>query len=300
MDNLPTIRQLQYLIALVETGSFSQAAETCNVTQSTLSAGIAALEDMIGHRLIDRSHRQATLTALGEEALETARRVTGEAGALMARARHLNAPLAGPLRLGIIPTIAPYLLPRLLPELREKLPDMELQLHEDLSARLITALRNGALDMVLMAFPFDMTGIATFPLFSEPFYLAAPKGLLKGVKTVGNDDLQKLDVLLLEEGHCLRDHALAACRLAPPSQRKLFSATSLPTLIQMVQNGYGVTLLPEMAALHERETGALDVIPFKAPAPARLIGLAWRENAPRLQAYKQLSSLMKKLFSSPA
>lgn len=280
--NLPSLRQLQYLRALADYGSFSRAAQACHVTQSTLSAGIAALESLLDQSLVDRSQTPVVLTTFGIEAVESANRLIEDASALVDRARHLNAPLSGPLRLGIIPTIAPYLMPSILPRLQKRFPLLELQLHEDLSARLTESLRKGDLDLIFLAFPYDTPGMVQRKLFDEPFYLASPKGQWQKGSRVKTGDLKDLsNLILLEEGHCLRDHALAACKLQPAQQRRTFSATSLPTLLQMVRHGYGITLVPEMAV--NSGLGAdIDILPFdETPLPIRTIGMAWRKNSPR-------------------
>jgi len=287
---LPSLKQMQYLVAVADHRNFSRAAQACHVTQSTLSAGIAALESLLNQVLVDRSQNPVALTPFGIEVLDKARTMITEGAALVERARHLDAPLSGPLRLGIIPTIAPYLLPQLLPECQRRFPALELQLHEDLSARLVTALKHGDLDLILLALPYETPGMTQLPLFEEPFFLACPKGYWQKQSPVRLEDLKDADnLILLEEGHCLRDHALAACKLQPVRQRRTFSATSLPTLIQMVQHGYGITLLPEMA--HEKRylPDNIDVFPFAKPLPTRGIGLAWREGSPRAEAYRLLS-----------
>lgn len=276
----PTIRQLSYLIAIQDEKSFSAAADLCLVTQSTLSAGIKELENILGQPLVNRGARKATLTPFGQETCETARRILNETDALMTRAARLKKPLSGPFRLGVIPTIAPYLLPVILPEIQKDFPDLELQIFEDLSARLLEKALQGTLDAILMAFPYETPGLEQNTLFEEPFLLAAPrKKIDKNI--VSLEDLEKTNLLLLEDGHCLRDHALSACKLPPPRTRKTFSATSLPTLIQMVEHGYGATLLPKMAAKDSLLTENTRLIPFASPAPSRKIGLAWPENSPR-------------------
>lgn len=294
--NLPSLRQLQYLAALADHRSFSRAAETCHVTQSTLSAGIAALESLLGQPLVDRAQKRTTLTAFGEETLERARDLIAGASAIVERAQHMNAPMSGPLRMGIIPTIAPYMLPRILPGLQKKFPALELQLHEDLSARIVESLQRGALDLILLAFPFDTPGMEQYELFSEPFFLACPKGLWKKAPPVRNEDLRTESLILLEEGHCLRDHALAACKLQPAQQRRTFSATSLPTLIQMVRHGYGITLLPEMAVKHGHLPEDVEFFSFRRPSPQRKIGLAWRQDHTRGEEFRILGAQMVKSY----
>lgn len=287
MDNLPSIKQLQYFDALVTHGTFSKAAEACYVTQSTLSAGIAALESTIGQPLIDRSRRRLCLTALGEEILVKARSILREGQDILGAAYKFEKPLSGPLRLGIIPTIAPYLLPAIVPEIAQKFPDLELRLHEDLSARLLEKLHQGDVDAILMAFPYDEDRITKTILKSEDFVIAAPKGQWTSRNPARLSDLKDQTLLLLEDGHCLRDHALEACNISSKQQHSTFKATSLPTLIQMVKQGFGLTLLPAMA-VQDGITSDLDIIPFHSPAPSRDIGLAWRTKDVRAKEYMLL------------
>lgn len=289
---LPTIRQLQYLTALADEGSFSAAAERCAVTQSTLSAGIKELETLLAQTLVDRSRKAATLTPFGQEVLDAARPLIAAAEGIAVRARALRAPFSGPLRLGVIPTIAPYLLPRLLPVIRENFPALELQLHEDLSERIVAKVMQGALDLILLALPYDAPGLAHETLFTEGFSVAAPKGRFK-TKTVGEADLAQENLLLLEDGHCLRDHALAACRLSSAATRRTFSATSLATLIQMVASGYGVTLLPDMAASAGALPGAIALWPLRGIGPGREIALAWRNGTARAEEYRTLATTLR-------
>lgn len=292
MEALPSLRQLKYLTALAESLSFSKAADTCNVTQSTLSAGIAALENLLGQSLVDRSRRQVSLTPLGKEIATKAHNLVLAATDIVIRAQEANAPLSGTLRLGIIPTIAPYLLPRLLPQLQESLPEIDLQLTEDLSGRLLAGLRNGDLDVLILAFPFDTPGMVQKKLYAEPFYLACPRDYRKTEKPATLREMEGENLLLLEEGHCLREHALAACKLKPKHDRKAFSTSSLPTLIQMVQHGYGITLLPAMAVEQGPLPRNIEIFPFQSPAPKREIGLVWRESNPREPAFLKLAEVI--------
>jgi len=293
MDHLPTIRQLQYLTALAEHRSFSKAAERCHVTQSTLSAGIKDLETLLRQAVVDRSRRQVALTPFGKNVLEEARTILTHAGEISARARAIGQPLSGPLRMGIIPTIAPYLLPRILPDLHRSYPALELRLTEDLSDRITAQLRAGTLDIILLAFPYETPGMAQTLLFEEPFFLACPKGKWKGRTPVAMNDLQGKELLLLEEGHCLRDHALAACRFRAKAERETFNATSLPTLIQFVQHGYGMTILPEMAVREGAIPDNIEVIPFRDPQPKRKIGMAWRKGHPQEKDFALLTGAIK-------
>jgi len=275
----PTLRQLRYLIALEDEQSFSKAAESCLVTQSTLSAGVKDLEEILRQTLVNRKGRNITLTPLGAETAARARAILSDVDSLVLRATKLQTPLSGPLRLGVIPTIAPYLLPQILPLLQRDFPALELQLHEDLSARLVEGLHKGKLDGAILAFPYDTNGMIEKPLFDEPFYLAAPKDRTLP-DTLSVKDLKPEELLLLEDGHCLRDHAVSACKLQLPKTRKTFSATSLATLIQMVEHGYGLTLLPEMMVRVGAVPENIRLVPFKPPGPKRQIGMAWAENSP--------------------
>lgn len=297
MAYMPTIKQLQYLIALADYKTFSQAAEYCNITQPTLSAGIAALENLLGQELVDRSHtKQVVLTPMGEDVLARARNIVQQAEALVERAQYASDPLSGPLRLGIIPTIAPYLLPRCLPALRKQYPRLELQLFEDLSARIVKELQNGHIDLLLMAFPYEAHNIESYILFEEPFVLACPKGSWPKGRAVRTENLDPEKLLLLEEGHCLRDHALAACKLTLPDTKKAFNATSLSTLVQMVQHNYGMTLLPEMAVKAEAIPDNIDILEFTSPRPTRQIGIAWRKGNQRAETFKEIGNTIKTIL----
>lgn len=293
----PTLRQLSYLRALKEEKSFSRAALVCHVTQSTLSSGIRDLEDALGQKLVERG-RKISLTAFGEETVQSARRIFEEVDSLTTRAAALKKPMSGPLRLGVIPTIAPYMLPRILPGLEKNFPDLEIQLHEDLSARLTERLRLGQIDLILMAFPYETDGLVQKILFEEPFMLACPANDSAYGKTVTVKDLNAEKLLLLEDGHCLRDHALDACKLKTPQERKTFSATSLPTLIQMVRHGYGITLLPAMVASAAPLPDNIKILPFANPVPTRKIGLAWKKGSAREKEFLRLAKTVQELQNS--
>ncbi len=294
MNDLPSLRQLRYLAALAENRHFGRAAEACHVSQSTLSAGIQELEQRLGGALVERSKRNVRLTPLGEQVAERARALLAEAEALVALGRAAE-PLGGPLRLGVIPTISPYLLPRLLPALRRKHAKLRLYLTEDLTARIVERLNEGNLDLLLLALPYDLPGLETMTLFDDPFLFAARRDhpLAQGDEApLPPTRLEHEPLLLLEDGHCLRDQALAACRLGE-RRRQPFAATSLPTLIQMVDNGIGSTLLPRMAvasgALKGTAIATRPLAPESGQAqPSRSIGLAWRRSDPRRPAFRQL------------
>lgn len=292
--NTPTLRQLEYFLAVADNLSFHKAAESCHVTQPTLSDGLKNLEDLLGTKLFERTKRDVSLTAAGEELILPARDIVVRAEDFVQMARARKEPFTGKLTLGVIPTIAPYLLPSLLPALQKKFTALDLQLKEDVTAQLLAALDQRKIDVVLMAFPYDTPGIKQMKLWSEPFVIAMP-----GTKTVMDthatiNDLSKHNIMLLEDGHCLRDHALAACRLQPGQQRT-FGATSLTTLIQMVQHGYGATLLPAMAVDPKTMPRGVTIQRFSNPQPSRQIGLAWRQGNPREKEFRQLGEMIAKM-----
>jgi LysR family hydrogen peroxide-inducible transcriptional activator len=287
MLNSPSLRQWQYLVSLAENRHFGRAAEACFVTQSTLSAGIQELETQLDAALVDRTKRKVVLTPLGETLAGKARELVAQAEDMVLLARAAAVPLSGPLRLGVIPTISPFLLPRVLPALRKRFPALQLFLREDLTARLVEQLQAGKLDLLLIALPYDAASLDTMTLFDDDFLVACrsdhPLARRNSVKL---DELGAAPLLLLEDGHCLRDHALAACRLPPSPRRDGFAATSLHTLVQMVDSGLGITLLPRLAL----DAGILrgtDVTtrPLNDGAgnggTARHIGLAWRRGTQR-------------------
>ncbi len=295
----PTLRQLRYLVTLSEVRHFGRAAEACAVSQSALSAGIQDLEDTLQVTLVDRSRRQVALTPAGEETADRARRILADIHDLVQTAQSGRAPLTGPLHLGVIPTIAPFFLPRVLPGLRARFPDLQLFLREDQTERLIDRLEQGRLDVLVMAFPYAHPGIATLPLFEDAFRLcrtAAPTG---PAPTLGG--LNPADLLLLEDGHCLRDHVVAACRLSGRGPLNTFQATSLHTLVQMVENGLGATLVPEMAV----NAGILSQTRLQAERfadaePTREIGLAWRTPSARADEFTLLGQTLTDLWAQGA
>jgi LysR family hydrogen peroxide-inducible transcriptional activator len=283
---LPTIRQLQYLKLLAEHGAFGKAAEAAHVTQPTLSAGIQELEKILGAPVVDRARSGVILTAVGDAALSRARVILNEAEELVEAARNAGQPLTGRFRLGVIPTIAPFLLPRALPILRTRFPKLRLFLREDLTQRLIAALKAGQLDAALIALPFDMAGLQHAHVSDDELLAALPANHpLASQKETPVSALEGEDLILLEDGHCLRDHALAACRLRPTRDHDgeaTFAATSLPTLVQMVGSGLGVTFLPAMAV----DAGLTDSAPvavrhLKSEHFSREIVVAWRAGSSR-------------------
>lgn len=290
---LPTLRQLRYLVALDEHRHFGRAAEACLATQSTLSAGLQELENLLGVTLVERTKRKVLMTPLGEEVAIRARDLLRGAEDIADLARAHGKPLCGRLRLGVIPTIAPFLLPRALPGLRRQYPELKLALREDLTARLLERLAAGDLDVAVLALPYDAPEMEMEALFTDPFVLACPPGHpLAAYDSVGGADLATAELLLLEEGHCLRDHALAACSLPAPRRGEGMLGTSLGTLVQMVATGMGVTLLPRLAVEAGILTGTDLVTRPLSGGGARLLGLAWRKSSARKGEFRLLGKAL--------
>ncbi len=300
--HLPSIRQLQYLLAVVELRHFGRAAERCFVTQSTLSTGIQELENLLGAKLLERTKRRVSPTPLGLELAERARRILELSAELVELAQSDKEPLVGPLKLGVIPTIGPFLLPRVLPGLRERFPRLELYLIEDQTARLMERLTSGELDTAVLALPFDLGKLESKAFWDETFWVALPAGhpLATGDgRPIAAADLPADELLLLEEGHCFRDHALAACHRGELQRGGTFQGTSLYTLIEMVAGGQGITFLPEMAigtTLTERSGIALR--PLAESGPHRQIGLAWRSTYHRKHELELLGETLKALATT--
>ncbi len=281
--HLPTLRQLQFLCALADEKSFSRAADVCNVTQPTLSSAIKEVEAILGVQLVEREARGASMTRAGEATVERARAVLSSAADLVSAAHQAGTPLTGPFHLGAIPTLAPYLLPRTLSSLRDGHADLKLYLREDQTDRLIEGLRNRSLDAALIALPWDAAGIETEVLGDDEFLFIGPKGhKLSTGKALQPEDLNGEDVLLLEDGHCLREHAVSVCSLSASTAGSDVAATSLATLVQMVAGGLGVSLLPKIAS-EAGITAGTDVMVrrFDTPVIGRQIGIAWRSGSPR-------------------
>jgi LysR family transcriptional regulator, hydrogen peroxide-inducible genes activator len=298
MVNLPSFRQLEHLVLLADHGHFGHAAKACRVTQSTLSASIKELENILQASLVDRTKRRVVLTPLGLEIVERARRILNEEKDLVEAARTGSEPLSGTLRMGVIATVGPFLLPEVLPRLRREYPGLRLYLVEDLTARLIEELRAGRLDIVLLALPYEnCRNLEARALFQDPFKVALPNGHpLAAGKAVDIEQLRSEELLLLKEGHCLREHALAACRLADRRQVQPVEATSLHTLVQMVDNGLGITLLPQLAIDGGILKGTtITVFPTAGQAPSREIGLAWRRGTGRRREFELLATVLTQL-----
>jgi len=298
MVNLPSFRQLEHLVMLADHGHFGHAAMACQVTQSTLSASIKELENVLQAPLVDRTKRRVVLTPLGLEIVERARRILNEGKDLVEAARAGSEPLSGTLRMGVIATVGPFLLPDVLPRLRRSYPALRLYLVEDLTARLVEELRSGKLDIVLLALPNeDCRNLETQALFLDPFKVALPNGHpLAAGKAVDIEQLRPEELLLLKEGHCLRDQALAACRLADRRQVQSVEATGLHTLVQMVDNGLGVTLLPQLAIDGGILKGtAIRILPTTGQTPSREIGLVWRRGTGRQREFMLLANVLTQL-----
>ncbi len=299
MIALPSPQQLRFLLALAEHGHFGRAADACAVTQSTLSAGLLALERQLDARILDRAAgKRVVFTPLGLDLVGRARTALMALTAIPEAANAARATLTGPLRLGVIPTIGPFLLPRLMPALREAFPDLRLFIREDLTDRITAQLLDGKLDLILLALPCTCAGADTLAVTRDPFFAAMPQDhplALLDIIPPATLAMQKL--LLLEDGHCLRDQALSACGLArgesPPGGLDDFAATSLHTLAQMAAGGLGVTLLPRIAIDAGVTAGTnLALRPIGGEGASRTLGFAWRPNTPRAAEYRSLAPLL--------
>jgi LysR family transcriptional regulator, hydrogen peroxide-inducible genes activator len=291
----PTLRQLRYLVAVIDRCHFGQAASACSVSQSTLSAGIRELEDLLGAPLLERTKRTVVPTPLGRELAERARGLISGAEELVDLARAAREPMAGPLHLGVIPTIGPFLLPRALPHLREAYPKLQLYLREDQTARLLERLEAGELDVVVLALPYALGDLEVMELGEDHFSVVYPAGHeLPPAGAATPADIAGENLLLLEDGHCLRDQALAACELEGARRNAAFNGTSLHTLAQMVANDLGVTLMPQMA-LDAGIVRGLDVAvrPLSGKTPHRRIGLVWRRSSARKETFRQLGAALR-------
>ena len=295
--HLPTLKQLQYLVALRKHGHFGKAAEACFVTQSTLSAGLRDLENSLGLTLVERTRRVVRFTALGEKIADKAIRILREAEELAEMARAEGEPLHGELRMGVIPTIAPFLLPAMLPRLRGEWPNLKLYLREETSQAACEALHRGQLDCVLLALPYACGEVDSAPLFDDRLFVAFPQGEAPRGKAVDVGAIDENRMLLLEDGHCLKDHALSACNRPELRAQAAMMGTSLHTLVQMVDNGLGITFIPSMAI----EAGILegthvDARPLRSDHGFRRIALIWRRSSPRESEFQLLASVLRRIM----
>jgi LysR family transcriptional regulator, hydrogen peroxide-inducible genes activator len=298
-----TLRQLRYLTALAEHRHFGRAAEACAVTQPALSMQIRDMEKLLGVKLVERRPGEVALTDIGAEVAERGEHMLAAARDLVDVARHRDRVLSGRLMLGIIPSLAPYVLPKILPALQRRYPELRLELRETQTKILIEELVRGTLDVVMLALPVAEAEVETIRLFDDPFLFAVPAGDPRpATSRVSARDIDPRQLILLEEGHCLRDQALGYCA---DSQRQTagasvsLGATSLTTVMQMVANGYGVTLLPEVAIDAEARDGRVKLLRFAEPEPARSIGLAFRRTSPRRRDFEELATVVKEALIAP-
>jgi LysR family hydrogen peroxide-inducible transcriptional activator len=294
--HLPTIKQLQYLVALREHGHFGKAADACFVTQSTLSAALRELETSLGVVLVERTRRIVRFTALGERISDKAVRLLREAEELAEMTRAEGKPLHGELRMGVIPTIAPFLLPAMLPRLRSEWPSLKLYLREETSQAACEALHRGQLDCVLLALPFACGDIDFAPLFDDRLFVAYPEGEAPRGETIEVDAIDETRMLLLEDGHCLKDHALSACNRPELRAHAAMMGTSLHTLVQMVDNGLGLTFVPAIAI----EAGILDgthvdAKPLRSDDGFRRVALIWRRSSTRENEFQLLAAALRRI-----
>lgn len=294
-----TLRELQYLVALAETRHFGRAADRCLISQPTLSTQLRKLEEFLGVRLFERTNRRLEITPIGARIVAEARQILASARAIEALARGARDPMCGRLSLGIIPTLAPYLLPWFLPALRGSWPELELAVREDLTRTLLRALEAHEVDAALLALPIRGAGLVVEPLFVEPFLAILPRGhALARAPSVSQAALLRDRLLLLDDGHCLRDQALALCQRVRVEARSVdgeaLRASSLETIRQMVAAGLGVSLMPLLAVQGPAGVDPrLAVRPFAAPEPARRIGLVWRRTSPRDEALRRIGALIR-------
>ncbi len=285
------LRDLQYLVSVADHLHFGKAAEACNVSQPTLSMQLKKLEETLGVQLFERTNKSVLLTAIGVDITVRAKRILEESQQLRAAAKAAVNPLSGELRLGIFPTLAPYLLPTLMPMLKKHFPLLNVLLVEEKTAELISQIQEGKMDCALLAMPVDKEAFSTSMLFVEPFVLAVPAThTLAKRASVSLDDLHGESMLLLEEGHCLREQALEVCSTIGVGESNSFRATSLETLRHMVASGNAVTLMPKLSV--RSDDALVRYIPFKKPTPSRTIGLFWRKTSPRAALFTQISQMI--------
>lgn len=287
MDNLPTLKMLRYLVVLHQHLNFGRAAEACHISQSTLSASISNFEELLATQLVERNNRKILFTHIGEQVVDQAQKILLQSQDLLHIAQQSKQPLSGEIRLGCIPTIAPFLLPALIAMVRSSFPQLKLSIKEDLTERLSVDLDHGDIDIALLALPFAGNHFASYSLGQDPFFLACHRQQREQFCDLENfDQLPDSSLLLLEDGHCLRDHALSACGLQNNSPINTFAATSLHTLVQMVNQQLGVTFLPKIA-IDQGITNGTQVITqaLKGDNNARELGLVWRKSSTRSQEF---------------
>jgi len=299
MSLLPSLRQLHYFATLAKELNFTRAAEACFVGQSTLSTGLKELELSIGVHLVERDRQNVSITPVGLEILERAKLILAASEDLVEYAKTSGKPMSSTIRLGVIPTVAPFLLPNVLPEIRQRFPDLKIALREDLTANLLTRLSEHQLDFALIALPYDTEGLLVKELFKDEFWLVARRDdpALKG-KEIHIPAKMAERLLLLEEGHCLREHTMQACKRSDIRKTDGMEATSLLTLLQMVESGMGIALLPEMAVKGGLLNGSqMAARPLAPPAPNRIIALVARASTAHSEEFKALSECIQERFS---
>ena len=300
-----TLRQLRYLAALAQHGHFGRAAEACAITQPAMSMQIRDLERTLGVRLVERRPGEVVLTSIGRDIARRGADVLAASRDLIDFARHSGQVLTGPLTLGVIPTLAPYILPKILPALQSRYPNLQLALRESQTRQLLDEVKNGALDAVMLALPVRDADIATMPLFDDIFLLAGPANDPHSpAARVDADTIDQSRLILLEDGHCLRDQALAFCAAASRGRSSgatgaTFGASSLSTVVQMVASGYGITLIPQIAADVEQRDSRVRFLRLCDPQPARSIGLAYRKTTPRQADFAALGDVVKACVDLP-
>ena len=299
--NLPTVKQLRYFVALEHLEHFGKAAEACFVSQSAFSTAIRELETVLQVQLVDRTNKNVTVTHVGRQIAAEARRCLRDLENLVEIARSNQAPLTGDLRVGIIPTIAPFLLPKIVPELRQQFPRLRIYLTEDITQRIYDKLMNGELDLIILALPYALRSVAVLPLFKDEFYLACREDTQHTrPKRYIFDELNPESILLLEDGHCLRDHALSACHLQDVNKISRFTASSILTLVQMVDSDLGISYLPQMVKNSTLLSGT-QVKLWELPEKSyREIGFAWRRGSARETEFRKLGQFIQSLWGSTA
>jgi LysR family hydrogen peroxide-inducible transcriptional activator len=293
------IRDLKYLVALADNKHFGNAADACYVSQPTLSMQIKKLEDELGVTFFERNNKQLITTPIGEKIIEQARLILKEVDELKSIAQLAKDPFSGNFRLGVIPTLGPYLLPLILPAIKKQLPKINLIIFENKTDVIVKQLLQGKLDAVLLALPIHEQHLKHVVLFKEPFYLAMPENhALAKKQKIQLKDLKHADLLLLEEGHCLRDQALEACQWVDVKEKQGFQATSLETLRHLVAANFGITLLPELAVQSAGKHKNLVTKPFASPSPQREIGMLWRQTCARDVCCEKIAEVIKRKMTS--
>ena len=288
------LRELEYLVAVDEERHFNRAAERCFVSQPTLSGQLKKLEDELGVLLIERTRRRVVMTDVGEAVSQQARKILADVKAIKEIVQSFDDPMAGELHLGLIPTLAPYLLPRIMPGIRKQYPKLKIWLHEYQTSVLLEKLRRADIDLLILALPVDSASFSQRHLFNEPFQLAVPSDdKLAQQKTISLGELNEREMLLLEEGHCLRGQALDVCLLSGASENIGFHASSLETLRQMVGEGMGITLMPELAVPEQQtDEDTIHYLSFTDPKPSRQIGMLYRKGSYREQTFIKLQQII--------